>query len=141
VFYPAQDQEEGWAWAGFGDAVEAVGLDNFVRGSLRGSRERAAGQAAEREGLQGEYEEQEWAEGRVDPEPSSSAAMGLEDLRAEGGEDDLLGRWLEQRPELQEMLEADRQAAASQYLNENKLRGKPAPVLVREWRGRGVGGF
>lgn len=49
----------------------------------------------------------------------------------------MIGRWLEQKPELQEMLEADRQAAASQYLNENKLRGKPVPVLVS---GEGEGG-
>ncbi len=29
--YPGAGQKQGWAWAGFGDAVEAVGVDSFVR--------------------------------------------------------------------------------------------------------------
>ena len=31
LYHPGSQEQEGWAWAGFGDAVEAMGLDTFVR--------------------------------------------------------------------------------------------------------------
>lgn len=31
VYYPGAGQKEGWAWAGSGDEMEAVGLDFFVK--------------------------------------------------------------------------------------------------------------
>ncbi|GFR47702.1 hypothetical protein Agub_g9455, partial [Astrephomene gubernaculifera] len=36
VPYPAAGQRLGWAWAGFGDPIEAIGMNDFVGNVLRG---------------------------------------------------------------------------------------------------------
>lgn len=34
LYFPGAGQQEGWAWAGTGDAVEANAVDQFVRNAL-----------------------------------------------------------------------------------------------------------
>ncbi len=61
------------------------------------------------------------------------ASLGFEKLMGSdlSCDNPMLARWLEQRPELYVLLEQERENAASQFLNDNKLRGRPAPVLVK----------
>lgn len=125
----------GWA-GGAGDAVEAVGLERFVAAALRNSKRRVGLQMAggggggAGAGLQDDGE-QDWQDAGCDEQGAGSAdgeagdASGGEvgaggraaGASATGGggvgnhgdveeEDGLLARWVEQRPEVQELSEA-----------------------------------
>ena len=145
-----------------GEAMEAIGLDSFVRGAIRASRQRwreeekvqvflrqqrirqqreaaedeaEEGEAGERDGWEEEaarrasfgregggggvnedssIEEEEEGMGRVMPQPAGSY-----DEEEDGG---VVSRWLKQRPELQELMEQEREKAARAYLSDNLLR-------------------
>lgn len=95
VEHPASSKEIGWAWAGCGDSVEAMGLDTFVRGALRNAQE--------------DVTRQQRALPREGEEPSPTTAAGTSDelpLSYEEPQDEMLSRWLRERPELEGLMEA-----------------------------------
>lgn len=132
VTHPAAATQLGWGWAGgAGDAVEAVGLERFVAAALRNSKRRVGLQMAGSDGAGVQDDsEQGWQDAGCDEQGAGSAdgvagdasggevgsGGGAAEASATGGgvgnrgdveeDDGLLARWVEQRPEVQELSEA-----------------------------------
>ncbi|GAX76673.1 hypothetical protein CEUSTIGMA_g4119.t1 [Chlamydomonas eustigma] len=142
LYYPGVGEREGWAWAGAGDAVEAVGLDSFVRGAVRKAREELSLHGCTSGGIESEFSFtsepigdlsrsiSDLARTECSPEDASATISVFNDPEL-GNRDDLVTSWLQQRPEIEGLMEAEREAAAVEFMASNKLRGQTLPVLVK----------